>query len=66
MAGSTSSSTAVSGASVDLVLARPESGLRRTMAWLGPDFGLVVAFTTVLAVLVAAYGGSYKWKEGPI
>jgi membrane-associated phospholipid phosphatase len=66
MAGSTSSSTAVSGASVDLVLPRPESGLRRTMAWLGPDFGLVVAFTTVLAVLVAAYGGSYKWKEGPI
>lgn len=36
------------------------------MAWIGPDFGLVVGFTAALAVLVAAYGGSYKWKEGPI
>jgi hypothetical protein len=36
------------------------------MAWIGPDFGLVVAFTAALAVLVLAYGGSYKWQEGPI
>jgi membrane-associated phospholipid phosphatase len=40
--------------------------LRRAMAWLGPDFGLVAAFTAALAVLVLAYGGSYKWQEGPI
>ncbi len=38
----------------------------RFAAWLGPDFGLVLAFTAVLAILVGAYGGSYKWKEGPI
>jgi membrane-associated phospholipid phosphatase len=36
------------------------------MAWIGPDFGLVVAFTAALAILVLAYGGSYKWQEGPI
>ena len=36
------------------------------MTWLGPDFGLVAAFTAALAVLVLAYGGSYKWQEGPI
>ena len=36
------------------------------MAWIGPDFGMVAAFTAGLAVLVAAYGGSYKWQEGPI
>jgi membrane-associated phospholipid phosphatase len=40
--------------------------LRRVMAWLGPDFGLVAAFTAALAILVLAYGGSYKWQEGPI
>lgn len=45
---------------------RPESALHRAMAWLGPDFGMVVAFTSALAVLVLAYGGSYKWQEGPI
>ena len=66
MAGSTSSSTAVPGVSAELVIARPASPLRRAMAWIGPDFGLVAAFTAVLSVLVAAYGGSYKWKEGPI
>ena len=38
----------------------------RAMAWIGPDFGMVAAFTAALAVLVAAYGGSYKWQEGPI
>lgn len=36
------------------------------MAWLGPDFGLVLAFMVGDAILIAAYGGSYKWKEGPI
>jgi membrane-associated phospholipid phosphatase len=38
----------------------------RALAWIGPDFGLVLAFTLALAVLVAAYGGSFKWQEGPI
>jgi membrane-associated phospholipid phosphatase len=55
----------VSGAA-ELVIPRPAGAVRRVMAWIGPDFGLVAAFTAVLAVLVAAYGGSYKWKEGPI
>lgn len=40
--------------------------LYRAFAALGPDFGLVVAFTCALAVVVAIYGGSYKWNEGPI
>lgn len=43
-----------------------KSLLRRALAWLGPDFGLVAAFTVALAILVLAYGGSYKWQEGPI
>jgi hypothetical protein len=38
----------------------------RALRWLGPDFGLVAAFTLVLAVLVVAYGGSFRWQEGPI
>jgi membrane-associated phospholipid phosphatase len=38
----------------------------RFLAYLGPDFGLVLAFVAELAVLVGAYGGSYKWQEGPI
>jgi membrane-associated phospholipid phosphatase len=45
---------------------RPAGALARAMAWIGPDFGMVAAFTAGLAVLVAAYGGSYKWQEGPI
>ena len=50
----------------DARIPRAGSALHRVMAWIGPDFGLVAAFTAVLVVLVAAYGGSYKWKEGPI
>jgi len=38
----------------------------RALAWLGPDFGLVLAFMLVDIVLIAGYGGSYKWQEGPI
>src|SRR5262245_46700340 len=64
MANRPSSSTAV-GVS-EVVVARPEGALHRAMAWLGPDFGMVAGFTAALTVLVAAYGGSYKWKEGPI
>jgi membrane-associated phospholipid phosphatase len=47
------------------VAARPNAFVR-AVAWIGPDFGMVAAFTAALAVLIAAYGGSYKWKEGPI
>lgn len=50
----------------EAVLVKPAGALLRAMAWLGPDFGTVAAFTAALGVLVAAYGGSYKWKEGPI
>lgn len=67
MAAELSSSTAMS-------TARPVAGpagalaasARRVMAWIGPDFGLVAAFAAALAVLVAAYGGSFRWTEGPI
>lgn len=38
----------------------------RAIAWLGPDFGLVVAFTLVLASVVVVYGGAFRWQEGPI
>jgi len=65
MATRPSSSTAVPGVS-EVVVAKPAGALQRAMAWLGPDFGMVAAFIAALAVLVAAYGGSYKWKEGPI
>jgi membrane-associated phospholipid phosphatase len=44
----------------------PANPVTRALAWIGPDFGLVLGFTTALAVLVAVYGGTYKWKEGPI
>jgi membrane-associated phospholipid phosphatase len=40
--------------------------LRRALVSLGPDFGLVVIFGVALVALVAAYGASFKWKEGPI
>jgi membrane-associated phospholipid phosphatase len=56
----------VPGVPAELVAEKPANALHRALAWLGPDFGLVAAFTAALAVLVTAYGGSYKWKEGPI
>jgi membrane-associated phospholipid phosphatase len=39
---------------------------RGVMAALGPDFGLVLIFAVALAAALAAYGASFKWKEGPI
>jgi membrane-associated phospholipid phosphatase len=60
-------SAAVPGApAAELAIPKPPSTLRSALAWIGPDFGLVAAFTAALAVLVVAYGGSYKWQEGPI
>jgi membrane-associated phospholipid phosphatase len=50
----------------DAVPVSAPTRIRRVMAWLGPDFGMVAAFTVALAILVVAYGGSYKWQEGPI
>jgi hypothetical protein len=38
----------------------------RALAWIGPDFGLVLAFLLALAVLLVIYGGSFRWREGPI
>jgi hypothetical protein len=40
--------------------------LQRLLVVLGPDFGLVAIFGIALGALVAAYGASFKWKEGPI
>jgi membrane-associated phospholipid phosphatase len=40
--------------------------LTRAVAWIGPDFGMALAFLLALAVLVGAYGGAYEWKEGQI
>jgi membrane-associated phospholipid phosphatase len=56
----------VSGVSAAAIAPQSPGVLRRAMAWIGPDFGLVAGFTAALAVLVLAYGGSYKWQEGPI
>jgi membrane-associated phospholipid phosphatase len=67
MVAKPSSSTALPVTGPALAVVAPPAGVvRRVMAWIGPDFGLVAAFTAVLAVLVAAYGGSFKWTEGPI
>lgn len=52
-------------AAAELAAPRP-SALYSAMAWIGPDFGMVAAFIAALAILVLAYGGSYKWQEGPI
>ncbi|HSS40193.1 MAG TPA: phosphatase PAP2 family protein, partial [Polyangia bacterium] len=38
----------------------------RVLALLGPDFGLTLAFLTVLAALVAGFGTSFVWAKGPI
>ena len=41
------------------------SGLVRTVAaFLGPDFGLTLAFLGALAALVALFGASFVWKQG--
>jgi membrane-associated phospholipid phosphatase len=67
MPGSPSSSTARPGIRpATEAAAPPASVVHRVMAWIGPDFGLVAAFTAVLVVLITAYGGSFKWTEGPI
>ena len=39
---------------------------KRILAAIGPDFGLVILFGVTLVGLIAAYGASFKWKEGPI
>ena len=46
--------------------AAPRSRLRAVLAWMGADFGLAVIFFIGLAILIAAYGASFKWTEGPI
>lgn len=40
--------------------------MKRFLSSLGPDFGLVLIFLSALTVLVISYGGSFRWKEGPI
>jgi membrane-associated phospholipid phosphatase len=57
--------SAVGGA---VVVATPQrrSWATRALAFVGPDFGLVLMFTAALAILVASFGASFKWKEGPI
>jgi len=47
-------------------LPRPASAIRRTLALLGPNFSLGLLFIATLLGLVAAYGASIRWKEGPI
>ena len=46
------------------VIAR--SAIGRFLAYIGPDFALAILFTIALAGLIAAYGASFKWQEGPI
>jgi len=40
--------------------------LRRLLAAIGPNFALSVLFVIGLFVVVLTYGGSIRWKEGPI
>ena len=50
-----------------VVAARRPLGLLWTIAaLLGPDFGLTLAFLGVLGVLVALFGASFVWAQGPI
>jgi membrane-associated phospholipid phosphatase len=52
-----------------LALAReppPSNIVRFIAAEIGPDFGLTFAFLGVLAILVAAFGGSFVWTNAPI
>ena len=53
-------STAQPVAPAGALVAPPASVVHRVMAWIGPDFGRVAGFTAALAVLVAAYGGSFQ------
>lgn len=39
---------------------------RRILATIGPNFALSVLFVLGLFVVVLTYGGSIRWKEGPI
>jgi membrane-associated phospholipid phosphatase len=36
------------------------------LAWLGPDFTMVIASLAVLTTVVAIYGGTFKWTEGSV
>jgi membrane-associated phospholipid phosphatase len=44
----------------------PRGRTARFLAVVGPDFFLVLFFGATLVGLIAAYGASFKWKEGPI
>jgi membrane-associated phospholipid phosphatase len=45
---------------------RRSSGPLRVVAALGPDFGLTILFLGVLAALIAGFGASFVWTNGPI
>src|SRR5579863_10269051 len=45
---------------------RPPGLIRKFVALLGPDFGLTLAFLGALAALVALFGASFVWTQGPI
>ena len=45
---------------------RPWGLLWTIAALLGPDFGLTLAFLGALGVLVALFGASFVWAQGPI
>ena len=45
---------------------RPSSSPLRIAAALGPDFGLTILFLGVLAALIAGFGASFVWTNGPI
>jgi membrane-associated phospholipid phosphatase len=53
-------------ATLSLSPASSPSWFVRSLAGLGPDVVLLVAFLLTLGVLVRAYGASFKWFEGPI
>jgi membrane-associated phospholipid phosphatase len=49
-----------------LAARRPPGPLWTTAALLGPDFGLTLAFLGALGLLVALFGASFVWAQGPI
>jgi membrane-associated phospholipid phosphatase len=45
---------------------QPSSGLRRWLAFLGPDYTLFFVFFFALVGLGLSYGAHWVWREGPI
>ena len=49
-----------------MTMAPPPSSPRRVLSAIGPNFTLATFFVLGLFVVVLTYGGSIRYKEGPI